>query len=53
MTNDIKIKTAKNMMKYGGGFVSGLGKALASADTINTNIIIMAWPDLIEKYKNL
>lgn len=52
MDRDTKIKIARNMIRYGGGFANSLGEALLSADSINTEKIITTWPDLMEKYKN-
>ena len=52
MTQD-KINTAAaNMIKYGGSFMSNLGKALQVADQQNQEKILKVWKTDIEKYAN-
>jgi len=41
------------MLAFGGSFVKHLGKALAYADDMNTNIIKNSWPDLWDQYLNI
>lgn len=50
MTRDQLIYTCKAMESYGGGFASKLAGAIMAADATNTARIVMAFPELIEKY---
>ena len=51
MNKDLERYTvATNMVKYGGGFVSALGKALFLADEENEKIIKMAFPEYWERF---
>ena len=43
---------SKNMKKYGGGFVSALGEALAKADPINKDKLAKAFPGYFKSYYN-
>ena len=49
---DEKVTVSKNMMKYGGSFISSLGRALMSADHINTSKIRETWNDEWVRYLN-
>lgn len=43
---------SENMQRYGGGFASALGVALARADKKNIDKIKSTWPELWDKYLN-
>lgn len=49
---DEKVKISENMVKYGGGFVNALGKALSKADNINSIKIFKAFPEYCKQYLN-
>jgi hypothetical protein len=53
LTRDEILNISNNMIRYGGGFASNLGKALLVADAENTNKILTAFPELISQYKKL
>lgn len=47
------LKVAKNMVRYGGSFVSSLGKALYDADEENQIKIKETWGKYWEQYKEM
>ena len=47
-----KIVVAKNMIKYGDGFIKLLGKALIEADNINTFLVKDTFSDIWKEYLN-
>jgi hypothetical protein len=47
-----KFKLVENMRRRGGNFVSKLADALIAADPQNTERIIKAFPDIVEKYSS-
>jgi hypothetical protein len=53
MLDGERIKVARNMVNYGGGFISRLGEALFHADPDNTAKIKQAWPDEWDRYKQM
>lgn len=50
MTTKEKITVQENMTKYGGKFVSSLGRALMVADSYNAEKIKKAFPEYWIKY---
>ena len=50
---DERLGVAEMMMKYGGGFVRALGKALVKADYHNTQRIRTAFPDYWKQYMDM
>ena len=50
VNHDEKITVANAMIKYGGSFVSNLGKALMSADHINTKKIRITFSEYWDQY---
>ena len=49
--NETQQIVSDNMIKYGGGFVSALGEALARADANNAQKIRLTWPEYWMKYQ--
>lgn len=49
---DDRVTVSENMQRYGGGFASALGVALARADEENFDKIKNNWPELWDKYLN-
>jgi hypothetical protein len=47
-----KFKLVENMRRRGGNFVGKLADALIAADPQNTERIIKAFPDIVEKYSS-
>jgi hypothetical protein len=41
------------MIKFGGGFVSSLGRLIRQADEDNKKKLVKAFPEYINKYKEL
>lgn len=41
------------MVRYGGSFAEGLGRALQNADDENSAKIRQTWPELMERYKDM
>jgi 2-oxo-4-hydroxy-4-carboxy--5-ureidoimidazoline (OHCU) decarboxylase len=52
MNHTQKFQLINNMRRYGGSFVSRLADALSAADPQNTERIIKAFPDIVEKYSS-
>jgi len=50
---DEAVDVAEAMIKYGGSFVSSLGKALRQADHININKIKSAFPEYWKQYSDM
>lgn len=50
ITHSQKIKLAENMRRRGGHFVSKLADALIAADPSNTDRMLAAFPDIVDKY---
>jgi len=48
---DDRIEIGHAMIRYGGSFVSALGRALLCADENNTNRIRHAFPDYWKQYR--
>ena len=51
--NTDRIEIGHAMIRYGGSFVSALGKALLHADENNTNRIRHAFPDYWKQYQGM
>jgi len=47
------LDVAKAMIRYGGGFVEALGRALILADADNARRLKEAWPEYWERYAEL
>ena len=52
MTQNEINKAAANMIKFGGSFMSNLGKALQVADKENQDKILKTWKTDVERYAN-
>jgi hypothetical protein len=52
MTQNEINTAAANMIKYGGSFMSNLGKALQVADKENQDKIVLNWKTDVERYAN-
>lgn len=50
ITHSEKIKLVENMRRYGGNFLSKLADALIAADPSNTDRLLAAFPDVVNKY---
>jgi hypothetical protein len=50
ITHTEKIHLVENMRRYGGNFVSKLADALIAADPSNTDRLLAAFPDIVERY---
>ena len=50
---ELRPRVAESMRRFGGGFVSALGEALARADSDNTRRIAEAFPEYWAKYLDL
>jgi hypothetical protein len=50
ITHSEKIQLVENMRRYGGNFVSKLADALIAADPSNTDRLLAAFPDVVNKY---
>lgn len=48
-----KFQLVDNMRRYGGNFVSKLADALVAADPENAQRICDAFPDVVERYREL
>lgn len=53
MTHNEKLEVINAMKNYGGGFVKGLAAAWLHADDDNCAKIEAAWPEYIEKYRQI
>ena len=51
--HDEALHVARMMIRYGGGFVHNLGRALQRADSNNTARIKEAFPEYWETYKDM
>jgi len=52
LTLEEKHQMIENMQKYGGSFVKALAEAFARADVFNFHRLVVAFPELVERYKN-
>jgi len=52
LTEEEKFAMMDNMRKYGGSFVQALAEAFARADVFNFHRLELAFPELVERYKN-
>lgn len=52
-SNDENLKIARNMIRFGGSFMTALGNALLVADIENTKKINENWSDECKKYLNI
>ena len=50
LTHHEKFALIESMRKYGGNFVGKFADALVAADPENTQRLLNAFPDLVEKY---
>lgn len=51
-THDDILKMVDNMERYGGGFVESLARCFIKADMINTQRLVVAFPDIVDRYFN-
>ena len=53
MEHDEKLELVKSMQTYGGSFVVALSECILRADVENLKKLEKAFPEYIEKYKNM
>lgn len=53
MKDQLERKAIELMIQYGGGFAHNLGKAWAHADSHNEQRLRSAFPDLLDRYKQM